>query len=114
MRHNVYWDDEAGAVVLEIIGDVSRREAEEIISEIKRLYSGESYRYIIVDLGRSAASLPSDRNYKRWLKDQYYSIGFDGIAIVNAPLGLRILARPFIGRHIQFFGSMREAINWFA
>lgn len=112
MKHSVYWNEEAEAVIVEVVGGVSRGDVEEIITGVERYLSGRSYHYLIVDLAQSSASIPSDREYRRWLKEEYYRIGFDRIAIVNAPFGLRMLASG--RRHIKFFVSQRDAIRWLA
>jgi len=115
MKHKVFFDDDAGAVRLKLVGKVSAQDATEIFLTVEDLYKDKDHRFVITDHSESPEVMA--RETRKVFQDEGAKANFEKHAIVGANpatrMGVKIIMA-VLGqlKTTKFFKTDEEAVNW--
>lgn len=116
MKHKVWYDAEAEAVRMEIQGDLSPKQAVELVHQVETTLTGKEKRYSVNDLSKSH-SIKLDRKARKALKEMWVKIDIDKMAFVETTPATRMLAKVMMAmmgkaKNARFVDSCEEALAW--
>ena len=115
MKHKIQFKDDDEVLYLQIIGEYSKEEAENIGQYYHEMYKGKALRQLIVDL-REAGKM-ENRETRKLTKDHIDKADISDVAFIGANAATRMIARVLMKLGNQkakstFLKSYDEALNW--
>ena len=117
MRHKVWFDDDTGVLHLALVGAFTFEDGPYFMELARKCYADLEKHYLVCHFRDGGTEVPTDKEYRKWLMEQFNQIGFDKIAMLDASPGMRMLAKIVFtavgkSRQIRFVKSEKEALEW--
>ncbi len=116
MKHNVYFDEEHQAAVLELHGDYTPAEVHETFDALAGIFASKSFFHLIIDL-RHTRSIPDAKTRKALEERGRREKGEFRMCFVVTNPAARMAAKvvsAMMGKRTgtRFFKSRGEALSW--
>jgi hypothetical protein len=117
MKHEVRYDEEAGALYLRLNGFFTLEDGTELLNLVEKYYEGKQHRNLLCDLTEGPPAFPKEKEFRDQLRELYEEFAFEKIALINVSPVLRVIAKIALAvglksGHIKFFKTKTKACAW--
>jgi hypothetical protein len=118
MNHELYYDEQIGALRLNFKGLFLPQDEEEFLSQLAELIRDKEIPFMLCDFKDGDVNLPKDKSYRQWLAEMSRKTDFAKTAIINTPPAIRMMSKIALvatgkAKTVKFCKDEKEAVTWF-
>jgi len=118
VNYKVWFDEDNDILRMEVLGELVKKDVDELFPAMGKMLEGKERRYILVDLSSDDRPASFSKDVRKAYKENADLVKADKAALVGAKPVTRMVAKTVLAitgsaKSTQFFKTVDEALKWF-